>query len=61
MGGVEAVLARAAADFERGEFRWVAQVLSHAVFAHPERVNVRLLAARAMAQLAFQAESATWC
>ncbi|MCZ8103078.1 MAG: MBL fold metallo-hydrolase [Burkholderiales bacterium] len=60
MGGVDAMLARAAADFERGEFRWVAQVLSHAVFAHPERADVRLLAARAMEQLAFQAESATW-
>ena len=60
MGGVDAVLARAQADFERGEFRWVAQVLSHAVFAHPERADVRLLAARAMEQLAFQSESATW-
>jgi alkyl sulfatase BDS1-like metallo-beta-lactamase superfamily hydrolase len=60
MGGVDAVLARAREDFERGEFRWVAQVLSHAVFAHPERADVRLLAARAMEQLAFQAESATW-
>ncbi len=60
MGGVDAVLARAREDFERGEFRWVAQVLSHAVFAHPERADVRLLAARAMEQLAFQSESATW-
>jgi alkyl sulfatase BDS1-like metallo-beta-lactamase superfamily hydrolase len=60
MGGVDAVLERAARDFERGEFRWVAQVLSHVVFAHPDRADARLLAARAMEQLAFQAESATW-
>ncbi|MEI7446494.1 MAG: alkyl sulfatase dimerization domain-containing protein [Burkholderiales bacterium] len=60
MGGVDAVLDRARADFERGEFRWVAQVLNHAVFAEPGRADVRLLAARAMEQLAFQAESATW-
>jgi alkyl sulfatase BDS1-like metallo-beta-lactamase superfamily hydrolase len=60
MGGVDAVLARARADYERGEFRWVTQVLNHLVFADPDCTEARELSARAMEQLAFQAESATW-
>jgi alkyl sulfatase BDS1-like metallo-beta-lactamase superfamily hydrolase len=60
MGGVEAVMQRARADFERGEYRWVAEVLKDAVYAHPEHGAARELAARALEQMGFQAESATW-
>jgi alkyl sulfatase BDS1-like metallo-beta-lactamase superfamily hydrolase len=60
MGGVEAVLAKAREDYARGEFRWVAQVLNHVVFARPDFQPARLLCAQAQEQLAFQAESATW-
>lgn len=60
MGGIEAVLQRARADFERGEYRWVAEVMKHAVYAHPEHAPARELAAQALEQMGFQAESATW-
>lgn len=60
MGGAEAVLARAREDYAKGEFRWVAQVLNHVVFAQPDFQPARLLCAQAMEQLAFQAESSTW-
>jgi alkyl sulfatase BDS1-like metallo-beta-lactamase superfamily hydrolase len=60
MGGIEALLARARADFERGEYRWVAEVTKHAVYAHPEHTEARELAAQALEQMGFQAESATW-
>lgn len=60
MGGVDAVLERARRDFDNGDFRWVVQVLNHAVFACPQHRGVRELAADAMEQLAYQAESATW-
>ena len=60
MGGIDAVLVRARADLERGEYRWVAEVMKHAVYAHPEHQEARLLAAEAMEQMGFQAESATW-
>ena len=60
MGGIDAVLARARADFERGEYRWVADVMMHAVYAHPQHAEARELAAAALEQLGFQAESATW-
>lgn len=60
MGGAEALLARAALDFERGEHRWVAEVTSHLVFADPGHQAARALCAKALEQLGFAAESATW-
>ena len=60
MGGIDAALARAQADFDRGEYRWVAEIMKHAVYAHPEHAGARELAARALEQMGFQAESATW-
>ncbi|MEZ5177650.1 MAG: alkyl sulfatase dimerization domain-containing protein [Acidimicrobiales bacterium] len=60
MGGPDAVLERARADFDAGDFRWVAQVVNHVVFAHPDREDARLLQADALEQLGYQAESAVW-
>jgi alkyl sulfatase BDS1-like metallo-beta-lactamase superfamily hydrolase len=60
MGGAAAALARARADFARGEYRWVAQVASQLVFAEPDNAAARELAADAYEQLGYQAESATW-
>jgi alkyl sulfatase BDS1-like metallo-beta-lactamase superfamily hydrolase len=59
MGGASAVLEKARRDFARGEFRWVAQVASQLVFAHPANRDARELAADALEQLGYQAESAT--
>ncbi len=60
MGGIDALMARARADLDRGEYRWVAEVMKHAVYAHPDHLEARALAADAMEQLGFRAESATW-
>lgn len=60
MGGAQALLGKAQADFERGEFRWVAEVMAHLVYAEPANQPARELAAAALEQLGFQAESATW-
>lgn len=60
MGGLDAVMARAHADFAQGEFRWVVQAMNHAVFADPSRQDARRLGADAMEQLGYQAESSTW-
>ncbi len=60
MGGADAVLARARADFEAGDFRWVAQVVNHLVFAEPDNDAARALQADALEQLGYQAESAVW-
>lgn len=60
MGGAEAVLERARADFEAGEYRWVAEVLNLVVRARPDDVEARALLAATLEQLGYQAESAPW-
>jgi alkyl sulfatase BDS1-like metallo-beta-lactamase superfamily hydrolase len=60
MGGSDAILRRARDDYEAGDFRWIVEVLNHLVFAEPTNRAARELAADAMEQLGYQAESATW-
>ena len=60
MGGADAILARAGADFAKGEFRFIAQALSHLVFAEPDHQAARALLADTLEQLGYAAESATW-
>jgi alkyl sulfatase BDS1-like metallo-beta-lactamase superfamily hydrolase len=60
MGGADAVLRRARAYFDQGDYRWVAQVVNHVVFADPENREARELQADALEQLGYQAESSTW-
>ena len=60
MGGAPAVIARARADFDRGEYRWVAQVMKEVVYAEPDNKEARELCADALEQMGYQAESATW-
>lgn len=60
MGGAAAILGRARKDFETGEFRFVAQVLSQLVFAEPDNAAARALLADTFEQLGYLAESATW-
>lgn len=60
MGGADAVLKRAQADFDKGEYRWVAQVANLVVQAAPDNRAARDLAARAFEQLGYQAEASTW-
>ncbi|MBX9588955.1 MAG: MBL fold metallo-hydrolase [Hyphomonadaceae bacterium] len=60
MGGAETIIARAREDFAKGEYRWVADVMSQVVFAEPDNKAARELGADAMEQMGYQAESATW-
>ena len=60
MGGADALLARAAKDFASGEFRFVAQAVSHLVFADPDNQAARALLADTFEQLGYAAESSTW-
>ena len=59
-GDVNAVLERAAQDFEAGEYQWVAQVANLVVFADPANETARLLCADALEQLGYAAESGPW-
>jgi alkyl sulfatase BDS1-like metallo-beta-lactamase superfamily hydrolase len=60
MGGADAILERAEKDFAKGEFRFVAQALSHLVFAEPDNRRARAMLADTFEQLGYAAESATW-
>jgi len=60
MGGAKAAITRAREDFARGEYRFVAEVMSHVVFADPSNTEARRLGADALEQLGYAAESATW-
>ncbi|WP_353852174.1 alkyl/aryl-sulfatase [Aeromonas media] len=60
MGGEAEVLKKAKASFDKGEYRWVAEVLKHLVFANPDSKEGKLLLADTLEQLGYQAESGPW-
>ena len=60
MGGADAVLEKAWESYDAGEYRWVAQVVNHVVFADPDNQDARNLQADALEQLGYQAESGPW-
>lgn len=60
MGGAQAVMEKAQKSFDQGEYRWVAQVMKHVVFADPDSQQARHLLADALEQLGYQAENGTW-
>jgi alkyl sulfatase BDS1-like metallo-beta-lactamase superfamily hydrolase len=59
-GGAEALLRHAHVAYDRGDYRWVAEVVKHLVFADPENYAARWLEADALEQLGYQAESGPW-
>lgn len=60
MGGADAVLHKAQAAYNKGDYRWVAEVVNHVVFADPQNVAAKHLLADTYEQLGYQAESASW-
>ncbi|MEG3111214.1 alkyl sulfatase dimerization domain-containing protein [Pantoea sp. T14] len=60
MGGADSILQKAKADYDKGNYRWVAQVVSKVVFADPDNKAARSLEADALEQMGYQAESGPW-
>jgi alkyl sulfatase BDS1-like metallo-beta-lactamase superfamily hydrolase len=60
LGGEAALLAIARKAFDAGDYRWVAELVNHAVFADPSSKAARDLQADALEQLGYQAEAGTW-
>ncbi|MBS6146254.1 MAG: SCP2 sterol-binding domain-containing protein, partial [Klebsiella aerogenes] len=60
MGGADAIMKKAKEDYDQGNYRWVAQVVSKIVFADPKNQDARNLEADALEQLGYQAESGPW-
>lgn len=60
LGGAENLLLRAREAFEAGDYRWVAELVGHLVFAQPDHTQARALQADALEQMGYQAESGPW-
>lgn len=60
MGGADAVIARADAAAEAGEYRWAAMLLNHVVFADAGNSQAKEMLADVYTQLGYRAEAGTW-
>lgn len=60
MGGEKKILKLAKMDYDKGEYRWVAQVLKNVVMANPNNKEAKNLLAKSYEQLGYMAESASW-
>jgi len=70
MGGVDAIVASAQSQFDKAStmdategtkaYRWLAELLNHAVYAEPNHAEAKGLLAKVYDQLGYQAESAPW-
>lgn len=60
MGGSDEILERAQDYFDEGDYRWVAELLNHLVFAEPDNDDAAQLLAATYDQLGYQAESGPW-
>ncbi len=60
MGGANEVISKSQKYFDKGDYRWVAEVLKHVVFSDPKNQNARNLLADAYEQLGYASESGPW-
>ncbi|WP_028923840.1 alkyl/aryl-sulfatase [Pseudonocardia acaciae] len=60
MGGADAVVEKARTAYDAGDYRWVAEVLNHVVFAQPDHPAGRELLADTYEQLGYGSENGTW-
>ncbi len=60
MGGADGALRVARRAYDEGDYRWVAEVCKHIVFADESHAEARSLQADALEQIGFGAENGTW-
>lgn len=60
IGGADALLAVARRGYDAGDYRWVAELVNHLIFADPNNSGARALQADTLEQLGYQAESGPW-
>jgi len=59
-GGADKARAAAQAAFDKGDYRWAAELLNHVVFGAPDSKAARELLARTYEQMGYQSEAASW-
>ena len=60
MGGTDVIVEKAQADFDKGEYRFVATVMNKVVTAEPSNKEARQLLADTYEQLGYQSETMGW-
>jgi alkyl sulfatase BDS1-like metallo-beta-lactamase superfamily hydrolase len=60
LGGADKAVSAAQAAFDKGDYRWAAELLNHAVFGAPDSKAAKELLARTYDQMAYMSEAATW-
>jgi alkyl sulfatase BDS1-like metallo-beta-lactamase superfamily hydrolase len=60
IGGVGKAVAAAQTAYDKGEYRWAAELLNQAVFGDPSSKAAKELLAKTYDQLGYQSEAATW-
>ena len=60
IGGADKAVAAAQIAYDRGDYRWAAELLNHAVFGDPSSKAAKELLARTYEQMGYVAESAIW-
>lgn len=59
-GGADKATAAARAAYDKGDYRWAAELLNHVVIAQPGHKDAKELLARTYEQMGYMAEAATW-
>ena len=60
IGGADKAVAAAQTAFDKGDYRWAAELLNHAVFGAPSNKGAKELLARTYDQMGYMSEAATW-
>jgi alkyl sulfatase BDS1-like metallo-beta-lactamase superfamily hydrolase len=60
LGGADKAVAAAQLAFDKGDYRWAAELLNHAVFGAPDSKAAKELLARTYDQMGYMSEAATW-
>ncbi len=60
MGGSKAIIKKAREAYNKGDYRWAAEVMNKVVFAEPNNTEAKNLQADILEQLGYQSENGTW-
>jgi alkyl sulfatase BDS1-like metallo-beta-lactamase superfamily hydrolase len=60
IGGSDKAVAAAQTAFDKGEYRWAAELLNQAVFGDPKSTAAKELLAKTYEQMGYMSEAATW-
>ena len=60
LGGADKAVAAAQTAYDKGEYRWAAELLNHVVFGDPSSKAAKELLAKTYDQMGYMSEAATW-